>query len=426
MPFCIKCGKELEQNNKFCKYCGTPVKQNSSQKPLQTNISSPVMHTVNESDFGKTCNFCRKCGAKLKPGVKFCEKCGSSVIQAASNLQNKDSVLTTGRTQNEQNTMDTQSANNSHSAYFTPQSFPSDKSTGPNSVVNDQYIGNDSQSNKKSSNKAVIITSVLVPAVLMTAIICCIVFLAPMFNSEPQATNVDLGASSTATDAATSTTKQPEAETSTAEPATSTQQTEPQTEAPKVLINDKHYDQYVEVISNGSNATLVLYEWRSEGWTELMSANATVGKNGVGTNYGEGKNVTPEGVYNIGFCYGLSKPVTGLEFKKLYSNSIFVDDPLSPYYNCLVTTNEYSGSKYENTYNQFARNNTYSTNIFIEHNGDGETPNTARAYDGSVITICGYNGSLKPTLGCIDISSNDMTKLLAYLDSSKNPVIIIS
>ena len=157
-----------------------------------------------------------------------------------------------------------------------------------------------------------------------------------------------------------------------------------------------------------------------------MSADAYVGKYGVSTDYGEGKNITPQGEYKIGFCYGLSKPSTNLRFKQVNSNSVFVDDSSSKYYNCLVTTNEYSGTGCEKTYTQFAVDHTYNYNIFIEHNGDGETPGLAKAKKGSVITICGWTGTLKPTAGCVDISSTDMVTLLSYLDSSKNPIIEIS
>ena len=106
---------------------------------------------------------------------------------------------------------------------------------------------------------------------------------------------------------------------------------------------------------------------------------------------------------------------------------MFVDDPLSLYYNMLVDKDILiDGISYENTYEQFKTENYYSTCIFIEHNGDGETIGTAIPHVGSVITICGKNGSLNSTFGCIDIISNDMEMLLSYLDEDLSPVIIIS
>lgn len=202
--------------------------------------------------------------------------------------------------------------------------------------------------------------------------------------------------------------------------------TQPPTEPPTSAPCPESYEQKVEVISSGTTATLTLYEWQNGKWKSLMTTNATVGQNGVGINYGEGEKITPQGTFDLGFCYGLSKPDTKLEFTKLEYGSIFVCDSSSKYYNCLTSMEHFNGANIENTYAQFAEQNKYNYNIFIEHNGDGKTPNSATPGKGSVITICGYNGTLKPTWGCIDITTTAMTELLSYLDSSKNPVIIIS
>ena len=63
--------------------------------------------------------------------------------------------------------------------------------------------------------------------------------------------------------------------------------------------------------------------------------------------------------------------------------------------------------------------------VTIEANGDGITKDSANANKGSNLTICGFNGKLSATDGCIDIKATDMLKLLSYLDSSKKPVVII-
>ncbi len=60
---CNGCGKEIPDNLKFCKYCGTPVKK-------EGNVDSSV-------DTAKV--FCMACGAPLKPGVVFCTQCGTRV-----------------------------------------------------------------------------------------------------------------------------------------------------------------------------------------------------------------------------------------------------------------------------------------------------------------------------------------------------------
>lgn len=199
---------------------------------------------------------------------------------------------------------------------------------------------------------------------------------------------------------------------------------------PEYIKCPEDYEQKIEVNSSGTYASMVLYQWN--GWSgewevKFETDNVRVGENGVGKNYGEGKSITPEGKFNIGFCYSDESVETGLKFKRVTENSVFVDDERSQYYNMLVDRNWVeSGMSYENTYAQFTERDLYSACIFIEHNGDGESPGTSRPGEGSVITICGIKGELKETLGCIDIKSYDMTKLLKCLDADLNPVIIIS
>lgn len=190
----------------------------------------------------------------------------------------------------------------------------------------------------------------------------------------------------------------------------------------------EYYSQKIEVETSGTYATMELFQWNGKEWESLFyTANVRIGENGASYDYGEGKKTTPKGTFDIGFCYGLTQPETGLKFKQLTTSSVFVDDPDSQYYNMLVDRYVLSGDvSYENTYDQFANKNYYSTCIFIEHNGDGETVGTASPNMGSVITICGKNGNMNSTFGCIDITTNDMYYLLRYLDEEQNPVIIIS
>ena len=64
---CIECGREIEDNKKFCKYCGALVKQN---KDLNEKI---VFATK-----------CQGCGANLKSGAAFCTRCGTPVSKISN------------------------------------------------------------------------------------------------------------------------------------------------------------------------------------------------------------------------------------------------------------------------------------------------------------------------------------------------------
>lgn len=59
---CTKCGGEIGDKQKFCKYCGTPVEQ-------------IIVSVESTSQTGK----CKGCGAMLKPGTVFCTQCGTPI-----------------------------------------------------------------------------------------------------------------------------------------------------------------------------------------------------------------------------------------------------------------------------------------------------------------------------------------------------------
>ena len=188
------------------------------------------------------------------------------------------------------------------------------------------------------------------------------------------------------------------------------------------------YDQKVVVTagSGSSYGTLVFYEWEDGDWISKFSCDATVGKNGISSNYGEGKGRTPEGTYKLGIALSANSiPNSGWPFQQVSSNTCVVDDVNSVYYNTIQNKNNLpKGTSYDPIGNTIVKG--YSTVcVYIEHNGNGIDSEGVVAGKGSVITLCGRSGSLKPTAGCVDISSSNMTTLLGMLDYSKNPHIEI-
>ena len=186
------------------------------------------------------------------------------------------------------------------------------------------------------------------------------------------------------------------------------------------------YNQKVVVTagSGSSYGTLVFYEWEEGQWISKFSCDATVGKNGISSNYGEGKGRTPEGSYKLGIALSANSiPNSGWPFQQVSSNTCVVDDVNSIYYNTIQNKNNVpSGTSVDPIGNTIVKG--YSTVcVYIEHNGNGLDSEGVVAGKGSVITLCGRTGSLKPTAGCVDISSSNMTTLLGMLDYSKNPHI---
>lgn len=186
------------------------------------------------------------------------------------------------------------------------------------------------------------------------------------------------------------------------------------------------YDQKVVVTAGyGShNGTLVLYDWENGQWISKFSCDATVGRNGIGTNYGEGKGVTPEGIYKLGIALSANSiPNSEWPFMQVSSDICVVDDEDSIYYNTIQNKNDLpKGTGYDPLGDTIVRG--YSNIcVYIEHNGNGLDSEGVTVGRSSVITICGRHGALKGTAGCVDISASNMTTLVSMLDYSKNPHI---
>ncbi len=67
MPYCPKCGSEVQAGEKFCVDCGALVKS-------QVKGSVPS---------------CPECGSELQTGEKFCPECGASVKSQAKGPRSK-------------------------------------------------------------------------------------------------------------------------------------------------------------------------------------------------------------------------------------------------------------------------------------------------------------------------------------------------
>lgn len=190
------------------------------------------------------------------------------------------------------------------------------------------------------------------------------------------------------------------------------------------------YSQKIVVTNEGSSSvsrgTFELKELNNGEWKTIFACSASMGKNGIGENYGEGKSVTPKGIFKLGVVFTAKSINTNMNVHYVDRNTCIVDDPNSQYYNTIQDkSNLPSGINSVDSIGNTILDGYDSALIFIEHNGDGYTSDNVVKGKGSVITICGRNGALSPTLGCIDISSGDMSTLLSYLDADKNPHIQI-
>lgn len=267
------------------------------------------------------------------------------------------------------------------------------------------------QKKQKESLALHFLLPILLVLIIGAAVAVYVILIRP--SNEPEATTEPV----TTTEAASETTT----EITTTE--ATTEATTEEAECPY------EYSQKVTVTAHAgsTSGTLTVYNWENGDWTEKFSCGCKLGKNGIGSDYGEGKGVTPMGTFKLGFVMANVNPDNGMDFKLASSTLGIVDDAESELYNTLVDTSQTGDVSVDRIGNNIVSGKLKAI-IFIEHNGDGSSPEGVTPGKGSVITICGNYSyeEISETAGCIDIDVDDMTTLLSMLDGSLNPYIEIT
>ena len=113
---CNKCGNEMPQGAKFCKYCGAKAEK------------------VQDADL------CPSCGSRLENGARFCNNCGTDVLKFKSDTQNNmyktpSDEVNNQITDNEERAAD-EAVNNSDASEETSENSISD--TADNETANEE------------------------------------------------------------------------------------------------------------------------------------------------------------------------------------------------------------------------------------------------------------------------------------------------
>ena len=183
-------------------------------------------------------------------------------------------------------------------------------------------------------------------------------------------------------------------------------------------LENKKINQLVIVESNGSTANVSFYEKESSGWKVDSSLNTSgyVGSNGTTSSPSEGKSATPKGLYGVGDAfYQSSVPSTKLNSFKITSNTYWVDDPNSKYYNQKV---EGTANKDWSSAEHMSEISSYKYGFVINYN-----MNPVKKGAGSAIFFHVSHDS--PTAGCVSVPESMVLSYLSKLDKSKNPYILI-
>jgi len=182
---------------------------------------------------------------------------------------------------------------------------------------------------------------------------------------------------------------------------------------------DMDCGQLLLVAAEGSSCKLYAYERNEDGiWAKVLGTRGHVGKNGVTDNKKEGDKKTPAGIYPLGFAFGHdSDPTNNYTYRTIKSDSYWVDDPDSQYYNQWVDGDD---SKDWDSAEALGRIKTeYALAVLIEYNyGSRVEPGK-----GSAIFLHVDDGT---TAGCVAIPKGDLKTILKWLDKDADPHIIIS
>ena len=146
----------------------------------------------------------------------------------------------------------------------------------------------------------------------------------------------------------------------------------PQGSAAAELDCANQTDQIVLVdYTGGSKAVLSLHEKVDGVWTEVLSCDAYVGKNGIGKTK-EGDKKTPEGTYNLTTPFGIKDdPGAQMPYTKVTKYHYWCGDSSSEYYNQLVDERKVDRKHTSSDEYLIKYKGVYNYCMFIDYNAEG-------------------------------------------------------
>jgi L,D-peptidoglycan transpeptidase YkuD (ErfK/YbiS/YcfS/YnhG family) len=168
-------------------------------------------------------------------------------------------------------------------------------------------------------------------------------------------------------------------------------------------------------------ATVQAFQREGKQWRPVFSAmQAVIGKNGFAPpgvkKEGDGK--TPAGIYHLGFAFGYEQTLqTGLPYRQITEDDVWVDDPASVDYNLMVKRSETSAASFERMRSD---DMLYKYGIVLEYN-----MNPVVKDRGSAIFFHVRQGACVPTVGCIALTETDLLSILRWLNIREKPVAVL-
>jgi L,D-peptidoglycan transpeptidase YkuD (ErfK/YbiS/YcfS/YnhG family) len=165
-----------------------------------------------------------------------------------------------------------------------------------------------------------------------------------------------------------------------------------------------------------SVATLQTFAKDAAGWHAVFGAMpAFIGRAGFSADKHEGDLKTPAGKFGFGIMFGQrANPGVKFPYRVPDSQSVWVDDSSTPYYNTWQQNAALTGEHLASS--GFSRSYAYAA--VIAYNSNPVVPRKGSAIFLHVSTGGG-------TAGCVSLNQSQLLQVLRWLDPAKNPVIVM-
>lgn len=180
---------------------------------------------------------------------------------------------------------------------------------------------------------------------------------------------------------------------------------------------DPSHTQAIVVEADGLKADITLWEKVAQ-WQKIYQVRGILGRSGLAKpdEKREGDGKTPQGVYALKRAFGYDKSFdTKLDYRQVTKSDLWVDDPKASDYNQWVKTT--NAASFETLRRE---DDLYEMALVIEYNTDPVING-----NGSAIFMHVWRNYYKPTAGCVALSSRNLRKILAKLNPTHKPVIIL-
>lgn len=172
-------------------------------------------------------------------------------------------------------------------------------------------------------------------------------------------------------------------------------------------------------------------------WTQINNKIPVVlGRNGLGWGRGlnsidsselpiktEGDGRSPAGVFELGAAFGYStaEEMKGLKIPYIPITEMVecIDDIKSDYYNQIVKRDEIKKVDWQSSEKMFFADIWYQQGVIVNHN-----TNPISKGSGSCIFLHNWSKPNETSAGCTEMEPINLKKIIYWLDSSANPILI--